>query len=167
MVMNIAYPQDLFFDQLKDLYSVESQVILTLPELAEQAHNKTLRRLLAEGEGASVRQKQRLTTIFKHYAVDPGGDICKAMKGLIDGGNEHLAQTEDTVVRDLLLVAHTNRILHYEIAAYSFTATLAECAGFTREAGELQESLEEERAMARQLASAAAEIFGTPAGVLQ
>lgn len=165
--MSIAYPQDLLFDQLRDLYSVESQVILTLPELAEQAQNETLRRLLAEAEGTSVRQKERLCEIFARHAVDPGGDICKAMKGLIDGGNQHLAQTEDTVIRDLLLVAHSNRILHYEIAAYSFTATLAECAGFSREAAALQESLEEERDAARQLAGAAAEIFGSPAGLLQ
>jgi ferritin-like metal-binding protein YciE len=165
--MSIAYPQDLFFDQLRDLYSVESQVILTLPELAEQAQNETLRRILTEAEGASVLQKQRLCEIFRRHAAEPGGDICKAMKGLIDGGNEHLAQTGDTVVRDLLLVAHTNRILHYEIAAYSFTATLAECAGFHREAAALNESLEEERKAAGRLASAAAEIFGTPAGVLQ
>lgn len=165
--MNLTYPQDLFFDQLRDLYSVESQVILTLPELAEQAQNETLRRLLAGGEGASLRQKERLAAMFDRHAVDPGGDICKAMKGLIDGGNEHLAQTADPLVRDLLLVAHTNRILHYEIAAYSFAATLAECAGFAREARQLEESLEEERSMARQLAGTAAEIFGTPAGLLQ
>lgn len=160
--MKIASPTDLFFDQLRDLYSVESQVILTLPDLAEHASNPTLRNLFLEHEGASLRHKEIVTAIFERHGVDPGGDICKAVKGLIDGGNEHLAKAEDPMVRDLLLIAHCGRIEHYEIAAYRFTTSLAESIGFSRDAAELGEILQEEEQTARRLATAGAELFGVP-----
>ena len=161
--MKIAAPTDLFFDQLRDLYSVESQVILTLPDLADQASNATLRDLLLQHESASLRHKKTVAAIFKRHGADPGGDTCKAMKGLIDGGNAHLAKTEDPLVRDLLLVAHCGRIEYYEIAAYRFTTSLAECLGLSRDAAELAAILEQEEQTAVSLAGIGAEIFGTPA----
>ncbi len=164
--MKITNPNDLFFDQLKDLYSVESQVVLTLPDLAEKASDRSLKALLLDHEGETLRHKEVVTAVFERHGVDPGGDICKAMKGLIDGGNEHLAKTEDPSVRDLLIIAHCNRMEHYEIAAYGFTVALAECLGLTRDASDLTEVLEEERRTARQLGAIAAEIFGAPAGNL-
>lgn len=165
--MKLSTPNDLFFDQLKDIYSVESQVILTLTDLADHATEEALKSLLLEHEGASERQKKTVSAILKRHGVDPGGDICKAMKGLIDGGNEHLAKAEDPLVRDLLLIAHWNRIEHYEIAAYGFTTSLARSLGLTRDAEELAEILEEETTTARQLAEIASGIFGVPAGDMQ
>ena len=160
--MKIASPHDLFFDQLRDLYSVESQVILTLPDLAEHATNRMLRDLLLQHEGASLRHKEIVTGIFDRHGVDPDGDICKAMKGMIDGGNEHLAKAEGHLVRDLLLIAHCGRIEHYEIAAYRFITSLAGCVGFSRDAGELGEILAEEEQTARRLAAVGSELFGAP-----
>jgi len=103
--LTFSTPSDLFFDQLRDLHSVESQVILTLPDLAEQAGDPSFRKLIAAHEEDSMRHKDVIVSIFERHG--------KASKGLIDGGNEHLAKTEDAVVRDLLLVAplRANRTL--------------------------------------------------------
>ena len=158
--MRIRNPNDLFFDQLRDIRSVECQVILTLPELAEKAEAPSLRAWLQDHEEMTSRHKQAVLSIFERHGEDPGGDICKAMKGLIDGGNAHLAKTEDAVVRDLLLVAHCNRIKHYVIAAYEFTTALAGRIGFPRDQQELAAILEEETSATQALAAIASGLFG-------
>ena len=157
--MKIRNPNDLFFDQLRDICSVESQLILAFPDLAGKAESDGLRRWLLEHEEKTPRQKQLVLAIFRRHGEDPGGDICKAMKGLIDGGNEHLAKTGDSVVRDLLLVAHCNRIKHYEIAAYEFATNLAASIGLSKEQGELGAILDEEREATRALAEIGAGLF--------
>ena len=158
--MNICNPTDLFFDQLRDICSVESQVILTLPDLAERADSTSLHRWLVSHEEKAVHQKESVISIFERHGKNPCGDICKAMKGLIDGGNEHLAKTCDTVVRDLLLVAHCNRIKYYEIAAYGFATDLAGSIGLSWDQQELAAILEEERKSIRALTGIAAGLFG-------
>lgn len=160
--MNIRTPSDLFFDQLKDLHSVESQVIDTLPDLADHANHEGLKSLLIDHEGESVRQKQAISGIFGHHGVDPGDSVCLGMRGLIEGGNQQLSMTEDSHVRDLLLIAHCTRINHYEIAAYGITRLLAEHVGFERDTGVLQQSLEEEMTFSRQLAAIASELLDAP-----
>jgi ferritin-like metal-binding protein YciE len=158
--MKLKHPTDLFFDQLRDLYSVESQVILTLPHLAAAASHPDLRRLLAGHEKQSEQQKNLLLSLFERCDQEPNGDICKAMKGLIEGGNEHLARTEDSKVRDLLVIAHCNRIKYYEIAGYGFAMGLAECIGLYREAEVLAAILDEEKGITHRLAACASNMFG-------
>ena len=130
--MNFSDPTDLFFVQLRDLCSAKSQVILTLPELAAHASSPGLRNLLLDHERDSIRHKKTIATIFKRHGVDPEGKICEAIGGLIKSGNGYLAKTGNPQVRDLLLVAHCNRLEHYEIAAYGFTVSLAQHLGWLK-----------------------------------
>ena len=158
--MNFGDPTDLFFDQLRDLYSAKAQVILTLPELAEYASSSDLRSLLLSHEHESLLHKKTIAAVFERHGADPDGEICEAIRGLIKGGNAHLAKIDNPQVRDLLLVAHCNRMEHYEIAAYGFTVSLAQHLGFSKDAYDLAEMLGEEQEMTRHLAKVAASIFG-------
>jgi ferritin-like metal-binding protein YciE len=160
--MNLENPTDLFFDQIRDLYSAESQVILTLPELAQTASHTPLRNLLEEHEETSQLQKQRLQRIAERWGQHPGGDLCKAIQGLIEGGNAHLARTADPQVADLMLIAHCNRIKHYEIAGYGFALSLADVLGRGADARELAATLDEEKEFTESLARQAAANFGLP-----
>ena len=160
--MKLADPTDLFFEQLRELYSAESQVILTLPELAEGASLPSLRNLLLKHEGESLRHKRVIGGIFDRHRADPEGEICKAVKGLIKGCNHHLAKTEDPRVRDLLVAAHCNRIEHYEIAGYGFTLSLAQCVGLQKDSDDLLGVLQEEQEMSRRLAEVTKAILGSP-----
>lgn len=160
--MNIDKPIDLVHDQLRDLYSVESQVILTMPELARQANHPALRKLLQDEEARSLLQKERLQQVADRNGFDPSGDLCKAMKGLIEGGNAHLAKAGDPLVKDLLLIAHCNRIKHYELAGYSYIVALADGLGSREDAESLRLTFEEEREFAEELARQATQLFGIP-----
>ncbi len=142
---------DLYLDQLRDLFSAESQVALTLGSLAEAVSSDALRKLLRQAEDLTSRQKDRIRDIFERYGSEPTGDTCQAMLGLIHGGNQHIAATGNARVRDLLVVAHCVRVKHYEIAGYRFVASLARRLGLDDDAARLTKSLEEERAAIQEL----------------
>jgi len=156
--------KDVFFDQLKDLNSVEDQVTATLPDLIGWASCEPLKTLLGIHRSASERHRQEVKAIFDAHDVSPGNDVCKAMEGLIEGGNQHIQAASDATVRDLLLIAHSNRIAHYGIAAYGFTFAIAERACLGLEAQTLADILEVQRAFAKSLSEVGFEVFGVPVG---
>lgn len=164
--MTITRSQEVFFDQMKDLNSVEDQITDTLPYLAGWATDSALKKLLGDHLLESRRHRHDVKAIFARHGTDPGTDVCKAIQGLIEGGNRHIERAADPVIRDLLLIAHNNRIVHYEIAAYGFTAAIAATAGFRTESVTLAAILEEERAFAAKLAKIGADEFGVPVGIL-
>ncbi len=141
----ITTPTDLFYDQLRDLASVEAQVAKTLPHLAELASRPDLCAYFGEQRDLARHGRARIESIFERTRVKPGNDKSKGMKGLIKGGNQHLERVDDPRVRDLMLVAHYSRILHYQVAAYDFAADLAESIAHTGDAHTLAALLAEKR----------------------
>jgi ferritin-like metal-binding protein YciE len=144
MKPTISSPHDLFFDQLKDLHSMELQISRHLPELVAKVMDDRLRDHLAEHSAATDQQLNAITELFRHHGLDPGHDKCKAIAGLIDGGNAHLATVDQEATRDLMVVAHSLRIEHYEIAAYEIASRLAGQLGLVDEAGILMTALQQE-----------------------
>ena len=158
-------PTDVYFDQLRELHSVEAQLILALPELAAAATSPDLRRLLQDQESRAQRQKTRIEAVFERHGKPIEGKICEAMKGLVKGGHRRIASAESTAVRDLLLVAYGMRMRHYEMAGYGFVANLAEHLGFLEDAAALFTSLAESTEAQNRLVKISAGVCdaGTPA----
>lgn len=139
--------QDLFLDQLRDLHSVERQLVPALEELASMASNDTLRRSLLRHAQDTRGQKERLEAIGREHGWDLEGDHSKAMEGLIEGGRSHVAEIDHPPARDFLIIAHSHRIEHYELAGYAVTIELAERLGLRDQSSLLRRSREEEQSM--------------------
>lgn len=144
--MKTVTPKDLFFDQLRDLHSVETQLVASLPTLVQRVSFPALAAAIARHAEETKRQAEVIASIFAVHNVEIGDDECKAMKGLIEGGDAHLEEVEVPTTRDLMMVAHCSRVEHYEIAAYGITLRLAQQLGLSDEAGLLSAILSEERA---------------------
>lgn len=149
--MKTETPLDLFFDQLRDLYSVETQLAASMPQLVTLTTCPELRELLMRHTDQTDQQRAKLIGIFDDHSVSPGNDKCKAMEGLIEGGDAHLKNVSEPRTRDLMMIAHCLRIEHYEIAAYGITQRLAEGLGLSTEAAVLKGILAEEEGAARAL----------------
>lgn len=149
--MNTKTPHDLLFDQLRDLHSAESQILSSLPGLAARAAYPPLCALITGHAGQTRRQLEMLISVFDRHGMEPGNDKCKAMEGLIAGGDAHLDQVQVPQTRDLMLTAHCARIEHYEIAGYGIAVRLAQRLGLQEEAAILEAILKEELAAARGL----------------
>jgi ferritin-like metal-binding protein YciE len=162
--MTIASSMDVFFDQLKDLKSATQQTGNSLPDLIRWATHDELRDKLMAYAAVTHAHLEQIRVIFEGHSVDPGDDLCKAMAGLIDGGNSHLEMAADAAVRDHLLIAHCHRIGHYLQAAAEFTLGIARKCELSAEADALAGMVARHREFTESLAGIGANSFGLEMG---
>jgi len=136
--------QQLYQDQLRDLHSAETQLISALPEMISNATDTDLRNAFTEHLEETREHKQRLEHICAELGIDPTGEDCDAMRGLIKEARKHAGSTVPGDVRDAALIASANRVEHYEIAAYGVAKSFAEALGYDEAASLLGATLQEE-----------------------
>ncbi|MGB7785599.1 MAG: ferritin-like domain-containing protein [Salinimicrobium sp.] len=135
---------ELFEHQLKDLYSAESQLIKALPKMAKNAHNEKLKKAFEDHLEETREHKSRLEEICSELDINPRGETCKAMKGLIEEAEDFLKEDATEEVRDAGLIAEAQRVEHYEIAGYGTVVRYAKELGHKKIADKLQKTLDEE-----------------------
>ena len=123
--MQLQSLNDLFVEQLQDLYSAETQLVQALPKMAAAASHEELRDAFEQHLAETRRHVERLQQIFSELGVTPGTETCKGMQGLIAEGEEVLKMQGDPAVIDAALIASAQRVEHYEIAGYGTVKTLA------------------------------------------
>lgn len=148
--------QELFVEQLKDVYSAEKQLTKALPKMAKAAHSPDLRSAFEEHLAVTEEHVARLETIFEELEEKPGRKKCAAMEGLIKEGAELIEEKPAPEVLDAGLIAAAQRVEHYEIAAYGTLKAFAQTLGHAK-AQELVESTLQEEEEADSLLSRLAE----------
>ena len=86
--MRIETMQDLFLEQIRDLYDAEERLIKALPKMAEACTSSELRSCFEEHLQQTQGQIRRLDQVFAEIGEEPKGKTCEAMKGLIEEGEE-------------------------------------------------------------------------------
>ena len=136
--------EDLFEHQIKDLYSAESQLMDALPKMVEHAHDDKLRQAFQDHLKETEHQKERLLEVCKSLNIEPTGETCNAMKGLISEAEGFLKEDASSEVRDAGLIAEAQRVEHYEISGYGTAVKYAKQLGHTDAASLLLATLDEE-----------------------
>jgi ferritin-like metal-binding protein YciE len=142
--MKLESLKDLYLEQLKDLYSAESQLVEALPKMAEAATASDLKKGFTDHLRQTKEHVKRLEQIFKNLGEDSGGTKCKGMEGLIKEGEEMIKMKGEDAARDAGLIAAAQRVEHYEIAAYGTVRTYAELLGHDEHVTLLEKTLNEE-----------------------
>jgi ferritin-like metal-binding protein YciE len=142
--MTVQTIEDLFVEQIQDLYDAEQRLVKALPKMAEASTNNELRSAFADHLLQTQGHVQRLEQVFAELGQDPKKETCEAMKGLIKEG-EQMTDIEQPAIRDAALIAAANRVEHYEIAAYGTARTLATSLGLSQSTSLLEQTLEEEK----------------------
>jgi ferritin-like metal-binding protein YciE len=138
--------EELYLNELRDLYSAETQLLDALPRMAEAATSMDLRAAFQSHLAETRTHALRLEEIFRNLGESPSGETCAAMKGLIKEGGEYVDASGDRDVRDAGLIGAAQRVEHYEMAAYGTARALAQRLGYSAAAQTLQQTLDEERA---------------------
>lgn len=136
--------KELYFDQLRDLYSAELQLLKALPDMVAYASCPTLREALAKHLEETKRHKERLEKICRSHGISPEGEDCDAMRGLIKEAKKHIEAALSGDVRDVEMIACLNRIEHYEIAGYGVAKSFAKSLVFDDDVPILDATLDEE-----------------------
>jgi ferritin-like metal-binding protein YciE len=149
--------RELYIDELKDLFSAESQLVKALPKMAKAANSEELRAGFEEHLQQTKGHVQRLETIFKQLDENSKGTKCKGMEGLIEEGSEAIDEYEGAVL-DAALIGAAQRVEHYEIAGYGTVIAFAEELGESEHVSLLNETLEEEKATDEKLTELSGDI---------
>lgn len=155
--MKVSSLNDLFIDQLKDIYSAEKQLLKALPKMVKAASSQSLRDAISMHIEETIQQVARLESIAETVGKKLTGKKCKAMEGLLEEGKEVLEMEGPDALIDLAIVAASQRVEHYEISAYSSARSCAEHLGLTEVAELLQETLDEETAADEKLSEVASD----------
>jgi len=141
--MKMTNLQDVFTDELKDIYSAENQIIKALPKMAK-ASNGPLRSAFEEHLEQTRAHAQRIEKICQEMNITPRGKKCEGMEGLIGEGAEVLETDGTEQAKEAALIGAAQRVEHYEIAAYGTARTHANQLGLTNAAQLLGQTLDEE-----------------------
>ena len=146
---------DVFMEQLEDLYDAEIRLTKALPKLAKAAQMSELKAAFNSHLAETEQHVERLERIFKSLGKEPKREACEGIKGLISEGSEMISANGGRGVKDAALIAAAQRVEHYEMAGYGTARSMAEHLGHDDAAKLLQKTLDEEGAADKKLTSIA------------
>lgn len=149
--MSVDNLENLFLEELKDLYSAENQITKALPKLAKAASSSELRKAFEHHLKETEGHVQRLEQAFETLGKSPKGKTCEGMKGLLSEGSDTMEEAAEGDVRDAAMIAAAQRVEHYEMAVYGTVRSYAERLGQSKIAQLLETTLEEEKAADKKL----------------
>src|SRR5580700_3444755 len=154
----------LYVEELRDLYSAESQLVKALPKMAKAATSEELQTGFTEHLEQTKGHVERLEQIFEALGESPKGKKCKGMEGLIAEGSEVTEEDYEGNILDAALIGAAQRVEHYEIVGYGTVRAMAEVLGEDEHVSLLTETLDEEKETDEKLTELAQEAntAGTP-----
>lgn len=159
--------EDLFIEQIQDLYDAEKRLCDAIPQMAEAASDPILRDAFHAHAKETEGHVRRLERVFEMLDRKPDRDTCDAMKGLISEGKHMIKAEGPAEVRDAALIAAAQRVEHYEIAGYGAARNFARRIGRDDIADTLQRTLDEEGAADKKLTSIAEQAINPKAARVQ
>ena len=149
--MTVNSIQDLFVEELRDIYHAEKQLVKALPRMAKAATTPELREAITNHLEETKGQVERLDQVFEMLELGKRAKRCEAMEGLIEEGRTMMEEVKDPEVLDAGLIIGAQKVEHYEIAAYGSLVALAGQLGHADAADVLKQTLEEEKTADRKL----------------
>lgn len=147
--------EDLLKDQIRELYSAETQLIKALPRMVKAARHPELTRALEGYVGHTTLHAERVEQIATELGIKPTGRPCRAMEGLIADALQAMARCGTPDSRDASIITALQRCEHYKIASYGAARALAEPRALEDVWRLLDTNLDEEKEADEQLTSIA------------
>ncbi len=141
----MSAPEDfdeIYIDELKDLWSANDQMNRVVKKLAPKASDPKLKELLQKShEGIEAH------TIVLKELITAGGEKaskehCKGMEGLVAEATKHCIDEapEKGPLLDALIVAQYQRMTHYGIAGFGTATAYAHALGKTADVSKLKQA---------------------------
>jgi ferritin-like metal-binding protein YciE len=143
--MKIKTLDELFEDELRDIYNAETQLVNALPQLAKVAESKDLRAAFEKHLDQTRVHAQRVEDICNDLKIKPLGKVCVGMQGVLREGEELLESDMEPEPRQAALIGAAQRAEHYEIAAYGTARAHARQLGYLKAFDLLSKTLDEEK----------------------
>ena len=134
----------LFYDTLRDIYYAERKILKALPKMQRGARAPELKQAFEKHKAETEGQVERLQQVFEIIGKRAQGKTCPAIDGIIEEGEEVMAEYKGTPALDAGLIAAAQAVEHYEITRYGTLKRWAEVLGMADAAKLLDATLQEE-----------------------
>ena len=150
MDSNALAPEDgllkLLVDSVKDLYWAENHLIMALPKMASAASSEVLSQAILDHLEQTKTHSERLERVFELMGKKVQAQKCDGIEGLTKEGEAVIEDTDPgTPARDLGIIMASQKVEHYEIAAYTGLSNLAARLRLPDVADLLTQTLNEEQ----------------------
>lgn len=137
--------QNLFLDELADMYDAEQRIVRALPKMAKAATCTQLQTALQNHLRETKGHVTTIEKVFKSLGEKVRGHKCEATVGLLEEGDEIAAEFKGSPAINAALISAAQKVEHYEIATYGCLHEWAVLLGHYKVAGLLQEILNQEK----------------------
>lgn len=137
--------EELFLDELADIYDAENRLTKAIPKLAEAATHEELKSAFAEHLAETEGHVTKVEKVFSLFGEKAKGKKCEAIVGLLKEGDEIAAENKNAPTINAALISAAQKVEHYEIASYGCLREWADQLGNEDAAEILQEILDEEK----------------------
>ena len=144
--MNTKTLQDLFLDELADMYDAEQRIVKALPKMAEAATCTDLKAAMEKHLKETQGHVKMLEQVFQAFGEKAVGKTCEATKGLLEEGDEIAAEFKDSPAINAAIICAAQKVEHYEMASYGCLHEWAGLLGNSKAADLLEDILNEEKA---------------------
>lgn len=138
--------EDLFLDELADMYDAEQRIVKALPKMAKAATCDDLKAAIQSHLKETEGHVKKLEQVFQCFGEKAKGKTCEATKGLLEEGDEIAAEFKGSPAINAALIAAAQKVEHYEIASYGCLREWAGLQENEKAATILQGILDEEKA---------------------
>jgi ferritin-like metal-binding protein YciE len=123
--------EDLYVDELKDLWSANDQMNRLLKKIVKKASDSKLQAMLEKSRSALETHTDVLKELIKEQGEKTSKEHCKGMEGLVSEATKHVIEEAPAKgpVRDAVLIAQYQRMSHYGIAGFGTAAAYAKALG--------------------------------------
>jgi ferritin-like metal-binding protein YciE len=135
---------ELFLDQLKDIYFAERMIYKTLPKMAEAAKASDLKQAFNTHQAQTKEHMARLEQVFDMIGEKAEPKTCEAINGIIAEGEETIQKFGASDAIDTGLIAAAEAVEHYEMARYGALAAWARELKLTQAEQLLNQTRQEE-----------------------
>ncbi len=139
--------EDLFLDELSDMYDAEKQLVKRLLHVAEATTCVYLNRLIVAHMQGTKSHITKIETVFELFGKKARNRPSDTTRGLLEESDEMADKFEGSPAINAALICATQRIEQYQIASYGCLYEWAGVLESDEAARLLKEILEEEKAM--------------------
>lgn len=136
---------DLYTDELKDLWSANDQMLRCIKKLTTKASDKNLKEMLTSSQQGIAKHTDVLKGLLSSNGEKVSKEHCKGMEGLVSEATKHTTEEapKKGPVLDAVIIAQYQRMTHYGLAGFGTAAAFAKGLGLKDDEKALEAAVKE------------------------
>jgi ferritin-like metal-binding protein YciE len=137
--------QEVYTDELKDLWSANDQMGRVLKKITPKANDQALKDMLSSSQEGIAKHTNVLKELIAAHDEKISKEHCKGMEGLVAEATKHVIEEgpKKGPLLDTLIIAQYQRMTHYGIAGFGTAAAYAKALGFKDDEKKLKSATKE------------------------